>query len=417
MIAEILSTGNEVLSGAVVDSNAAYIAEKLEDEGINVVRHSCVGDDIDMISQVIGEISTRSDIAIVTGGLGPTSDDITAEAAAKTAKVEMVLYPEALAAIEEFFRLKNRTMSPSNKKQAILPKGSKILFNAVGTAPGFEIQINRCRFYFLPGVPSEMKYMFQHQALPAIREYARRDKMYYQIKTISTFGYPESVAGERVAEVCRLFPGIRLGLRAVFPIIQVKLYARGTQDSELSHLMDQAVQWCVCQLGNKVFSTDGSSMEMVIGQLLRDQKATLAVAESCTGGLISHLITNVSGSSDYFLFSAVTYANDMKINTLGVSVDTIRQYGAVHEETVKEMANGVRKIAGSTYGLATSGIAGPTGGTDDKPVGTLCIGISTPQQTYTWRYQLSFGDREKNKALFAITALDRLRRIILQMDT
>lgn len=413
MFAEILSTGDEIRSGALIDSNSTYIAGKLETAGVKVVRHSCVGDEVGFLSSILTEIGVRSDVAVVTGGLGPTSDDVTAEAAAKAAGVECVVDETALRWVENAFKTRKRVMSDSNRKQALLPAGAEPLFNPVGTAPGFLLKIGRCFFFFLPGVPVEMRRMLSEAVLPRIVALQGTRREFNRVKTIVTFGLPESVVGERLSGLTDRFPEIKLGLRAKFPQIHVRLYARGRNDCNLEQILYEGAAWVAEKIGDRVISTEGASMEAVIGGLLKRKKATISVAESCTGGLISHMLTNVPGSSDYFLFSAVTYSNRSKTEVLGVSSDTLSRYGAVHETTAKEMAEGARRLGGSAYGLSTSGIAGPDGGTPDKPVGTLCVGLATPSGTEGFRSELSFGDRWRNKEIFAMAALDLLRRELI----
>jgi nicotinamide-nucleotide amidase len=304
-------------------------------------------------------------------------------------------------------------MSESNKKQAMLPEGSDRLDNPIGTAPGFMLKIDRCNLFFVPGVPREMRLMLSDQVMPRIDQLRGDSKSIFMVKTISTFGLPESVTGERLSELTSEYPDLKLGLRAKFPEIQVKLYVQGDEEKRLDKLLENATRWVCEKLGIRVFSTDGSSMEATIGQLLRKKGATLAVAESCTGGLISHWLTDVPGSSEYFLFSGVAYSNEAKITVLGVSRDTLGRFGAVHEETVKEMAEGARRVSGATYGIATSGIAGPDGGTEDKPVGTVCIGLASPLGVEGRRLFFPFGERTRNKQIFAMTALDLLRRELI----
>ncbi len=414
MKAEILSTGDEIRSGAVVDSNSAFIAQTLEEAGLEVVRHVCVGDDLDMLAGTLVEISNRCDLLIATGGLGPTEDDMTADAAAKAAGVELELHQGALESIEKFFSKFNRPMSHSNKKQAMLPKGAECLFNQIGTAPGFMLQLNGCSAYFIPGVPREMRRMLLDTVLPGIKALPGYSGEYCTVKSISTFGLPESVLGERLSGIDQSIPGIKLGIRALIPEIYVKIYARGQDETLVNQNLEKASEQILARLGKRVLSADGDSMEEAVGKLLRQKKATVAVAESCTGGLISSMLTDVSGSSDYFLFSGVTYSNEAKMRVLGVSEETLRIYGAVHEETVKEMAQGARSVVGATYGLATSGIAGPGGGTEERPVGTVCIGLASPDFSEARKYTFHFGDRAMKKRLFAITALDKLRQAIME---
>ena len=413
MKAEILATGDEILTGAVIDSNSAHIAQKLEEAGAEVVRHGCVGDDVEAIAAILKEISTRADLAVVTGGLGPTLDDITAEAAAMAAGVELVLDQEAMFSIENFLKTQGRDVIALNKKQAMLPEEAECLFNSVGTAPGFVLRTGGCVFFFLPGVPSEMRKMLSDGVLPWIDKLQKGERSFSLVKTISTFGLTEAFVNERLAGLTEKFSGIRLGLRARFPIIYVKLYVRGKDKERADILLEKALEFVMNKIGECAFSADGESMETVVGSLFRKERATIAVAESCTGGLISHLLTNVPGSSDYFLFSGVTYSNKAKIKVLGVPEATLKKYGAVHEETAKEMADGARRIAGATYGISTSGIAGPGGGTNEKPVGTVCIGIATADSVEAYRLNFQFNERSRNKMIFAITALDLLRRKLL----
>jgi nicotinamide-nucleotide amidase len=413
MKAEILATGDEIRTGSLVDSNSAYIAEKLEENGIEVIRHTTVGDDLAILASMLLEIGDRSEVAVVTGGLGPTTDDLSAEAAAKAALVKLVLNQQALENVESFFRKFDRPMTASNRKQAYLPDGCGVLYNPVGTAPGFTMNIGRCRFFFLPGVPYEMKRMLAGHVIPEMLRLQGQTVMYSGVKTITTFGLPESLAGEKVAGVEAAFPGIKLGLRANFPQIQVKLYGRETDAARLDANLENAGRWAVGRLGSNVISENGESMESVIGTLLSNNSATLALAESCTGGLLANWLTNVAGSSNYFVFSGVTYSNRAKMDVLGVKSQTLERCGAVHEETAREMAEGARRVAGSTYGLSTSGIAGPDGGTEDKPVGTVCVGFSGPDRSFGKRLNFSFGKRLMNKKIFAMAALDILRRELL----
>ncbi len=416
MKAELLATGDEIRTGALVDSNSAYLAEHLEHRGVSVVRHSSVGDDLGDLAAIIAEIGARADIAVVTGGLGPTVDDRSAEAAARAADVELKLDDQALANIEAFFRKLGRPCSESNRKQALIPSGAECLPNAAGTAPGFSLLIGRCTFFFLPGVPHEMKKMFSEQVLVKVDALLGEQHRYHQTRTLSTFGLPESVVGEKVAGVESVFPDVTLGLRAKFPEIQVKLYHQGRDQQTGIDLLESAAQWVSQQLGPHIFSVEGAPMAAEVGKLLVSGKATLAVAESCTGGLVANWLTNTPGSSDYFLLSAVTYDNQAKVNLLGVSPDTLANHGAVHEQVAAQMARGARRVGGADYGLATTGIAGPSGGSQEKPVGTVCIAVASDEATVARRHQFSFGRRLMNKRIFAMAALDTLRRVLLGLN-
>jgi nicotinamide-nucleotide amidase len=413
MIAEILATGDEIRTGALVDSNSAFAAELLEQHGVVVTRHHSVGDDLTTLVDVIAEISRRADVAVVTGGLGPTVDDRTVEAAARVAGVQLNLDPRAMADIENFFNKRGRPCSDSNRKQAMIPQGAVCLYNPIGTAPGVRLTINNCIFFFLPGVPVEMKQMLSEQVLPQVMTLQGHARQYSLVRTISTFGLPESLVGEKIANLNDHFPEITLGLRAKLPEIQVKLYLRTADESAGQKKLAAADKWVSDKLGPCVFSHQGRPMAEEIGNLLLARNATLALAESCTGGLVANWITNTSGSSDYFLFSAVTYHNAAKVTVLGVSENTLKEKGAVDEETARQMARGARQVGRSTYGLAITGIAGPGGGSDEKPVGTVCLALVTPAQTLSKRFCFSFGQRLANKRIFAMAALDMLRRYLL----
>jgi competence/damage-inducible protein CinA-like protein len=414
--AEILATGEEIRTGALIDSNSAYIAQKLEETGVTVSRHTCVGDDIGQLIAAFKEVGIRADIAVVTGGLGPTSDDLTAAAAAEAAAVKLAENQTALESVEKFFKSRRRAMNFASRKQAMLPEGATCLPNAIGTAPGFRLAIGKCQFFFLPGVPDEMRRMLSDTVLPQLQPLLGDARIFNRLRTLSIFGLTESQTNERLSGLAQVFPQISLGMRIRFPEILVNLYAKGLNERHLKEDLESTAQWVVDQLGDKVISLQGEPMAEVVGKLLREKQATLALAESCTGGLIADILTNVSGSSDYFVFSGITYSNQAKIDILHVSQETIARHGAVHEETVKEMALGARSISGANYGLATSGIAGPAGGTQAKPVGTVCIAMATPHDCMAYRFYFWFGSRKMHKQMFAAAALDVLRRELLGLD-
>ena len=413
MISEILVFGNEICSGALVDSNSPYIARKLKEKGIEVARHSAIGNDPADIINILKEISQRSDIAVVTGGLGSIDEDLKVAAAAKVKDVFVSLDTQVLVSIKNYFKLQNQPLTHSPPKKAMLPSGSRCLSNPIGEAPGFHLKIGQCDFFFLPGVPSEMRQMLSEQVVPRIMKIQEATMEVRLIKTFSTFGLTESALGDHVDGFNQLFPQIKLSFCSNFPGIQINLYTRGTEDGDVCVQKEAAIQWVYRKLGNKIISDTGESIENVVGDLLGRRQALLAVAESCTGGLIADLLTNIPGSSDYFVFSAVTYSNQLKMKILGVTAQTLDRYGAVSEQTAKEMAHGVQQISGTTYGLSVSGIAGPGGGTKDKPVGTVCIGLASADFVRGHRFNYTFDDRWMNKYIFATTALNILRQELL----
>lgn len=412
---EIISTGEELLTGAVVDTNAAYIAGMCEEQGYKIIRHSTTGDDYQALVELFIESGQRSDVTIVTGGLGPTSDDRGAEAAAKAAGCLLKHNEAARRSVAGYFAKRGRTMSDPDIKQALLPETADCIENEFGTAPGFTLTIGKSRFYFLPGVPYEMKGMFTDRILSDIDALAGGDNREIIKKSLFLFGLPEAVVGEKLKAIETKFPDIMIGFRAEFPVIEIKLRyetdrAGSIENAEL--MFNRAVSWVEKQVGEYVFSDSTGRMEFVLGELLSKNTKTLSVAESCTGGLIGHKLTGVPGSSDYFLTSCVTYANKAKIDILGVKQETLETYGAVSKETVEEMAEGVRKLSGSDYALATSGIAGPGGGSPEKPVGTVFIGLAGDKGTSSVEFRSPFNDRDKNKIVFCIKTMDLLRRMI-----
>jgi len=412
MKAEILSTGDEVLWGEIDDSNASWLARRLRECGVDVTRVNCVGDDIATISTLMTEISSRCDMVLVTGGLGPTSDDLSAQAAVVATGDDLVLNPQAFESMAAYFTLKGWDMTKGNEKQAMLPSKAVMMDNVCGTAPGFCLDHGKARFYFMPGVPREMKVMFERHILPELdARYPSRQTA--TLCRLTIFGLPESKTGRKLREFNTQFPGMRLGFRASFPFIQVKFGSdpfAGDAGRVTPERMAAAKAWVLERLGRYVISTKGLSLEAQVGEQLKKRGQTLAVAESCTGGLIASQLTDVAGSSDYFLLSAVTYVNEAKMSVLGVKKETLESHGAVHEQTALEMALGVRERAGSDWGISTSGIAGPGGGSDTRPVGMVCIGVAGPDGAKAFTYTFSYEDRGMNKKMFAAMALELLRR-------
>ena len=416
MKAEIISTGDEIRTGTLVDTNTAFLAQELEDLGIEVVRHSTVGDDLEALRTLFCEAGQRADVVLTTGGLGPTSDDVTAAAAAKAAGVELEQNAEALHQMEAYYAMRKFRLSGANLKQSYLPQGCEVLHNQNGTAPGFSLKIGRARCFFMPGVPPEMKGMFNNAVMPKLISMLGQDTMIRTVWVCSCFGLGESTVYERLAEFEKFFPDLVLGFRASIPIVEVKIYANGNDAPMLESRLKEASLWVMAQLKGYVFAEGGKSLAEAVGDLLRERHQTLAAAESCTGGLIASQITDVPGSSEYFLLSAVTYANVAKENILDVKIKTLMDYGAVSPETVREMAEGARKAVNADYGLAISGIAGPDGGSPDKPVGTVCIAVATADNVIVRKFERNYGNRLRNKNMFAALALDMLRRVILGDD-
>ncbi len=415
----VFSTGNEVLFGDIVDTNSAFLCRQLKLAGVTVIKTSAVRDDMTALVSEIKSIASAADVCVMTGGLGPTSDDLTAEALAKAAGVKIKLDTAALSSMKKYFDKRGVNLTPANEKQVMLPEGATFMENRHGTAPGFSMTISNCRFFCMPGVSREMERMFDLKVRPQLNEitgYAGE----IQVIRLMVFGMPESRVAKVLSGFSVQFPGIHLGFRIRFPMIEVRLsrVKEVVSDSQKglggAGAMNQAKQWVMEKLGPKVISDQGLTLAQEVGRLLAERGQTLSVAESCTGGLVAHLITDVPGASDYFLFSATTYADSAKEAILNVSRKTLENNGAVDETTALEMAIGVRTAGRSDWAVSTTGIAGPSGGTDAKPVGTVCIGVAGPLGSHSQRCMLDSGDRERNKQLFAAMALEMLRRELVK---
>lgn len=409
---ELIATGDELTKGTIADTNSATLAFALTLRGYEVTRITIIGDDLDEIAHAISEASHRADALICAGGLGPTSDDLTAESAAKSAGVELEFREEAWRAIEERFAKINLPLAPTNRKQAMLPKGAEIMPNPIGTAPGFVLNVNGVPSFFAPGVPKELFLMFEEQVLPRL-EKIRKDKTSYAVRVWRTFGYTESGLGELLTGIAEKFDGVKLSFRAVFPEIMVGLSARAESKESAEQLMESASDEVEQRISQWVYTRDNRPLPQVVGDLLREKSLSLAIAESCTGGMISGMITSVAGSSDYFLGGVVSYSNELKIQLLGVSEETIEKWGAVSEECAREMALGVRKVTGADIGLGITGIAGPGGGTPDKPVGTVWIACAMAHKVEVRGGKWLRGDREQIRLISSFAALDLIRRVLI----
>jgi nicotinamide-nucleotide amidase len=386
--AEVVTIGDEILFGQITDTNTQWIGTELTNIGIRVVRKSSVGDQAPAILAILREAHDRANVIIITGGLGPTKDDITKKTLCDYFGVGMVRNETALDVVTGFFEKRGRPMTDLNRGQADLPANAVYMQNDWGTAPGMWFEHEGRVYVSLPGVPFEMKSLMTHRILPRLQEHFNPPIIKH--KMILTAGIGESFLAERIeAWEDALPPHIRLAYLPSFGGVRLRLTATGTDDALLTRELDQQVAGVLPIIEQYVYGYDGNTLEIVVGQLLEARKWTLSIAESCTGGAVSARITSVPGSSAYFQGSVVSYNNDVKVNQLGVSPDTLATVGAVSEETIRQMAEGVRKALKTDVGIATSGIAGPDGGTPDKPVGTIWIAVATPAETRTRLLKLS----------------------------
>ena len=415
MRAVVISTGDELTTGRTLDTNANYIADQLVGVGIDVVALLVVGDYPERIAWAWRTALQHANLIICTGGLGPTADDLTTETVARVAGHPLVMDQGVADRIRQMFAAMGRTMPENNLKQAFFPDTAVIVPNALGTAPGFRIDIETehgcCHCVVLPGVPREMKAMLAEQVLPWLRE-LRSGTDEYRSHTFQTFGISESALDELVAGIVAPSEG-RLAFRAAFPQISLRVTVHAPPDVVQARL-DAVAARLRDRLGAYCYGEGTTTMEAVVGQLLRRSGTTIAVAESCTGGLIGHRLTDVPGSSEYLRADVVAYSNAIKQSVLGVPAATLERHGAVSREVAEEMARGVRRLAATTVGLATTGIAGPDGGTPEKPVGTVCIALDSPAGTRSHRYQL-WGTRDWVKLLTSQIALDWVRRWALDL--
>jgi nicotinamide-nucleotide amidase len=412
--AAILAIGDEIVTGLTLDTNSAFLAERLRAVGVDPVGILAAPDDEGAIVRTFERALLDAEVVISTGGLGPTADDLTTACVARLAGRELRLDEASLRAIEERFRVSGRKMTPNNRKQALFPEGSTVVPNPIGTAPGLICPVERGglqrHVICLPGVPLEMRRMVAETVIPWLQ--ARASQRRFASRVFSTFGLAESKLDELLTG--SIGPDeARLAFRAAFPRIQARLTLSGPPDADLEARLDELEQRVREQLGTHLYAIGDEGMEETVGRLLRERGLTLAVAESCTGGLIGHRLTDVAGSSEYFLLGVVSYSNEAKQEVLGVRAETLATFGAVSIETAEEMAAGIRQLAGSDLGLATTGIAGPSGGTPDKPVGTVCVAIAWQGGAWSRRYQLGDRGREWIKGMTAQLALDRVRRRLL----
>jgi len=409
---ELLLTGNELMSGDVVDSNSAMIAQQLGQLGLEVSRRVTVKDDLDLLSQEIISQSQRADILIINGGLGPTIDDMTAQALAMAANSELEVHQLALEQLTKWCDYRGYPLNQANKKQAILPKGCDIITNKTGSAPGFSMILNGCAIYTTPGVPHELRTMLEQQISPIISQ-AFDLATTTDVSRFQVFGIGESTIQELVSNQLSDWPDdIELGFRAAMPMIEIKL----TTDTEQGHQKKAQWQQKIEQLlGGHVVGADKTSLAQALVNTLTTKQKTVTFAESCTGGLMSSLITQVAGSSAVFHAGFVTYSNQIKTKIIGVPKQTLEAHGAVSPQVVLAMAKGALAQSESDYVVAVSGIAGPDGGSDEKPVGTVWLAYGDSQNITTLGLNIKM-PRQAFQHYVAATGLDLIRRLVLDIN-
>lgn len=410
MKAELISVGTEILLGDIVNTNAQFLARELASIGIDVYRQEVIGDNEDRLLKTIDEALKRSDMVITTGGLGPTGDDLTKETACKYFGMKMELHEESLKALKIYFKRLNRQITENNMKQVYFPKEAKVLPNPNGTAPGAILEKDNKIIVILPGPPREMKPMFINH----VKNYlAPKGKGIIISKVLRILGIGESYAAEKLKDIIDGTENPTVAPYAKEEDILFRITAKANSKEEGLKLIEPVKKQIIDRLGIDIYGEDDEKIEEVVSKLLIDRNIKISTAESCTGGMIASRLIGVPGVSEVFLEGAVTYSNEAKMRTLNVKEETLKKFGAVSAETAMEMAEGIAKRTGSDISVVTTGIAGPGGGTEDKPVGLVYFGLYYKEKTYTYRYVFN-GDRNKVRLKAAVTALDLVRRHILQ---
>jgi nicotinamide-nucleotide amidase len=409
MQGEIIATGTELVTGRVADFNARYAARRLHEVGLTVQRITILGDRAPVFREALQQSLGRCGFIIITGGLGPTEDDVTVAAASQALGLKLFQDEALLDRIRRCLTEQQIPWEDRYAKLAVIPQGALVL-DPGGSACGFVLQHQGVRLFFLPGVPREMRHLFDAFVLPGLVEWAGGGEWVAQ-RTLRLFGISETQLQRVVAQLPEFQREVTLGFYPDFPENHLTLTVRGQDRATLDATLDRLSSRLAQEVGDALLGPEEAPLEELVGRRLKAGGLTLAVAESCTGGLIGHRMTNVPGASDYFLGGVVSYSNAAKVDLLRVPADVLAQNGAVSPETARAMALGVREVFRADIGLAVTGIAGPSGGSREKPVGTVYCGLVTPGGEEVWHY-LFRGSREEIKILSAQTALDRLRRVL-----
>ncbi|WP_422356136.1 competence/damage-inducible protein A [Roseivirga pacifica] len=406
--AEILTIGDEILYGQITDTNSQWMSAELDQLGIKVVRKTTVGDTEEAILTAFEEAESRADIILITGGLGPTNDDLTMPMLAKYFDSEIIMNEAVLNHVKDFFERRGRVFTELNKRQALVPKIAQVLHNELGTAPGTWYERNGKVFVSMPGVPHEMKNLMKTHVLPKLQQVFQTPVIYH--KLIKTVGIGESFLADKIKVWEDNLPEhVSLAYLPSVGHVKLRLTAVGESREQLEKDVDLLIKSFLPLGGDYVYGYDNTTLEEAVGDILKKTGKTIAFAESCSGGYVQHKITTVAGSSAYFQGGVVPYHNDHKINLLGVRPETLEEHGAVSGACVKEMAEGVRKLFKADIGASSSGIAGPGGGTSDKPVGTVWIAYADGEKTITKKLQLT-QNRELNIKLTEIAVLNLVRK-------
>lgn len=410
IFAEIITIGDEILYGQITNTNSQFISSELDKIGVKVIRHISVSDKANEIKNAIIEAETRADVIIMTGGLGPTKDDITKKTLAEYFDSPMHIDLKVMQWLEDFFTKRGRELSEINKLQALVPDKCKVIYNDWGTAPAMWFEKFGKIFISMPGVPSEMKNLMTNKIIPDLQSYFKTPIILHKI--VHTIGIGESMIAEKIAEWEDNLPQ-NMGLAYLPNYIQVRLRLTGMGENKeiLEQEMQAQINTLLPQIEKYIFGFDNDTLEQVIANLLLEKRKTVSTAESCTGGNVGHLFTKIAGSSRYYEGGIISYTNEVKTKLLGVNPQTLAEFGAVSEQTVREMAEGVRKKLGTDIGLATTGVAGPDGATIENPVGTVWIAYSDENKTLARKLTL-VNDRLQNIQFASLLLLEFMRKNI-----
>jgi nicotinamide-nucleotide amidase len=404
--ASIVSIGNELLNGQTIDTNTTYLSSQLLSIGIPVVSSYTVGDDMNAIVRAFDLASTDAEVILVSGGLGPTDDDLTRQAFAKFLGTELQLQNELLERIQNFFTRRNLQMPERNKIQAYIPAGAKALANDIGTAPGIIVEVNGKLLAALPGVPPEMKRMFEESVLPQLQLFAGSQAVV--VRKIKCFGAGESTIAEMLGPVSQRGRNPLINFTVNYGVITLHIIATAENKNKALQMVEKDEKFLRDKLGELVYGADEQTLGEVVGEKLAQHKKTIAIAESCTGGILAKLLTDIPGASRYFTHGWITYSNTAKTTELGVPADLIEKYGAVSEQAAQAMARGARKKARADFAISITGIAGPDGGTEQKPAGLVYISVDSDKGCNT-KSCLFSGDRQLIRLRAAQNALNMLR--------
>ncbi|HLY06244.1 MAG TPA: competence/damage-inducible protein A [Rhizomicrobium sp.] len=410
MRAEIIAIGSELLTPYRLDTNSLFLTDGLNQVGIRVVHKAVVGDSLDDMRASFRQALDRADLIVACGGLGPTDDDRTREAVADLLGRKLELNEGVLRHIQELFRRFGRVMPEINRRQAMVPEGATVIPNPRGSAPGLWIEASGHIVILMPGVPSELRAMFDQEIRPRLTRLGHDERLFTRDLRIT--GLPESEVEQRVSPLYALYPDTETTILASPPGIQLHPRVWSHDPAQANQILDEMVKRMALALGEHLYSTEGEAMEEVVARVLTENRATIAVAESCTGGLLAERLTNIPGSSVYFLGGVVCYSNELKSALVDVPAELIEAKGAVSPEVALALADGIRKRTGATIGVGVTGIAGPGGGTPEKPVGLVHIGIADERGPRERRFQFP-GDRERIRMHASQTALDSVRRYFL----